>query len=823
MPLLKRALDALLAAYDTLATEPSYRPDEIAAARADFLTRFSPDELSRLQGDALLTFFHGNGQHTGLFYELEFGKSAEPFGNVAGGSALKFKIYRGSDGLWKKKGPGNVPIVCTESDALQMTADIAACLDRILLAAQKYHLPILDRVHWGDFETEVAADIPASHAQVGTDSAVGMLGWAHKYLAIARHDLFSTHHQPRHLAAHLIRLGESPDQNAGRYLMDWHWLKLRTETPELADRDPVLLSDAAYHAFGQITRYWRVGTDRTLEDGGKADTWETMKAGGFASIGWDHLGDLRIQLAGDGSKTEALNRLKKMLSATHPARNPSVISKWAAQIYGFYTEMRPGDRIAAMKGSTLLGVGEIAGDYYYDQTQNAGPHIQRRPVQWHEFKPDIWPDFPGYLTTVNDFTDKYTSALHLERALLSDDPIPQSPATPVASTDAPPPQPSTLVREPATDYEQVKRTEPILITPLTPLEQRIKDILERKGQVILYGPPGTGKTYNGLRTARELLARERCQGRSWATLTSEEQAIVDNGIEFVTFHPAYTYEEFIEGYRPTPPGASGGMPAFERRDGLFVEACDRAREEPTGRHRVLLIDEINRGNVAAVLGELITLLESDKRDTHKAILPLSRRPFTVPANLWVVGTMNTADRSISLLDAALRRRFGFVELLPEPERLGGAGAPTLDGLSLSALLSEINARVRKHITRNARDLQVGHAYLMRSGFPLKTKSDLLAAMRDDILPLLAEYCFENYAILARILGDDIIDTTEQTPVRTLMEDPGALHKALLRLVGGDPARTDELDDPEESTEESAGESGQESAEGEDTSGEPIVA
>jgi 5-methylcytosine-specific restriction enzyme B len=190
------------------------------------------------------------------------------------------------------------------------------------------------------------------------------------------------------------------------------------------------------------------------------------------------------------------------------------------------------------------------------------------------------------------------------------------------------------------------------------------------------------------------------------------------------------------------------------------------------------MDEINRGNVAAVMGELITLLEADKRENLAVVLPLSRRAFHIPKNVWIIGTMNTADRSISLLDAALRRRFGFVEMLPEPERI----AVDIDGLSLSALLTEINGRIRKHLTRNARELQVGHAYFMRAGQPLQTKEDLLAAFRDDILPLLAEYCFENYAMLASILGHEIIDVSAQVPNETILWDATHLHQALRRLV-----------------------------------------
>ena len=125
-------------------------------------------------------------------------------------------------------------------------------------------------------------------------------------------------------------------------------------------------------------------------------------------------------------------------------------------------------------------------------------------------------------------------------------------------------------------------------------------------------------------------------------------------------HPAYGYEDFLEGYRPTE--INGSM-HFVLRDGIFKQLCAQAKAQPE-HNFYLIVDEINRGDIPRIFGELLTLLEKNKRG-KTAILPLSGEPFTVPENLYVIGTMNTADRSIALLDAALRRRFGFLELLPE--------------------------------------------------------------------------------------------------------------------------------------------------------------
>jgi len=249
---------------------------------------------------------------------------------------------------------------------------------------------------------------------------------------------------------------------------------------------------------------------------------------------------------------------------------------------------------------------------------------------------------------------------------------------------------------------------------------------------ILYGPPGTGKTYKVSEKAASICKKER----------DDYAELVDQGrIAFITFHQSYSYEDFVEGIRPV---TKDGVVKYEIRQGIFRQMCDRAEKDPDNNY-VLIIDEINRANISKVFGELITLLEPDKRlgaeNPIQVVLPYSGDTFGVPKNLYLIGTMNTADRSIALLDTALRRRFEFVEMMPEPERLG-----TVDGINLAAMLTGLNQRIEYLYDR---DHTIGHAFFMN----VKTLADLETVFRRKVIPLLQEYFYEDWQKIAGALND----------------------------------------------------------------------
>ena len=284
---------------------------------------------------------------------------------------------------------------------------------------------------------------------------------------------------------------------------------------------------------------------------------------------------------------------------------------------------------------------------------------------------------------------------------------------------------------------------------------------------VLYGPPGTGKTYATFRRCVEI-CDGGCPSEPDKIRARYKELVEEGRIEFVTFHQSYGYEEFVEGLRPDTGSAKGDGEAgagfrLVATDGVLKRIAERARgpSRPAGeaeasagaKPHVLVIDEINRANVSKVMGELITLLEEDKREGAEnevaVTLPHSGDRFTLPANLYILGTMNTADRSIALLDTALRRRFEFEELAPDPELLGDAAKAT--GIDLPDVLRAINKRLEYLIDR---DHLIGHAWLMGA----RTKADVDRIMRHKIIPLIAEYFYDDWRKVRAVLGgtDDFV-------------------------------------------------------------------
>lgn len=265
---------------------------------------------------------------------------------------------------------------------------------------------------------------------------------------------------------------------------------------------------------------------------------------------------------------------------------------------------------------------------------------------------------------------------------------------------------------------------------------------------ILYGPPGTGKTYHTVNRALAIIDGGRVREREEGDI-NRFRGLRDSGqIAMVTFHQNFAYEDFIEGIRPALENGADGQIRYERHDGIFKRIAEAAKEKK-GKRFVLIIDEINRGNIAKIFGELITLIEDSRRldedDETKVTLPYSKDSFGVPNNLYLIGTMNTADRSIQLLDTALRRRFDFVEMMPEPDHKDIS--TDVEGVDCQKMLKAMNERITALLDR---EHQIGHTYLLG----VDTMEELSYAFQNKIFPLLQEYFFDDWSKIRAVLGQN---------------------------------------------------------------------
>ena len=277
---------------------------------------------------------------------------------------------------------------------------------------------------------------------------------------------------------------------------------------------------------------------------------------------------------------------------------------------------------------------------------------------------------------------------------------------------------------------------------------------------IFYGPPGTGKTYHTVNAAVEICDPDFYQsnkGNRDELLDRFDQLRSDKQVEFVTFHQSFDYEYFVEGLKAETTD-DGGI-RYEVGEGIFKRLCERAQRKEGVPH-VLIIDEINRGNLSKIFGELITLLEKSKRIGNKealrATLPYSNKSFGVPANLYLIGTMNTADRSIALLDTALRRRFEFVEMMPDSSLLRDV---VIDDINVATMVDAINARIAAIYDR---DHQIGHAYFMWSS-AAPSVAELADVFRHKVLPLLQEYFYDDWEKIDVVLNHNGFVVADDMP------------------------------------------------------------
>lgn len=429
------------------------------------------------------------------------------------------------------------------------------------------------------------------------------------------------------------------------------------------------------------TNYW------IYSPGDNASMWDEFYKSGIMGIGWDDVTDLK----GFSSKEEIKDFMKKVYDPSYSYKNN------AHCLWQFANEIKVGDVIFVKKGMhKIIGKGIVTSDYIYDTSRSTYKHI--RKVDWQN--KGEW-EHPGQavmktLTNISAYPDYVQKLLALFAEDTSEEVSEQKEIKyPLYSKD-------DFLNEVYMDEDTYNT---------------LTELLEAKYNVILQGAPGVGKTFAAKRLAYSIMGQKD---------TSR--------VAMVQFHQSYSYEDFIQGYRPSKDG-------FELENGTFYKFCKEA-EEDNERPYFFIIDEINRGNLSKILGELMMLIEKDKRG-EKIKLLYSNEWFTVPQNVRIIGMMNTADRSLALMDYALRRRFAFFDFAPAfssegfKNYLAEKNSPKLE--SLITAVESLNNTISSDESLGD-GFRIGHSYFCTDGEI--TDEWLKSVVEYEVIPLIKEYWFD---------------------------------------------------------------------------------
>lgn len=446
--------------------------------------------------------------------------------------------------------------------------------------------------------------------------------------------------------------------------------------------------------------YWKIAP------GSDGHEWPTMERESVIAVSWNKqdVGDLRSF----ASKSELEQRFASMYPDLSERKRRSRID----QLWTF-REIAVGDVIIANRGfSKVVGEGIVTGGYFH-RPDHPFPHA--RPVRWERTDMrEVEDQGPRWRPTVVPLTAEQYDSLFDD----DDDDEPEVPPKPPQGSGSSPNTAPPYTLQDALKQVFLSRDE----------LARLVELLQYKRNLVLQGPPGVGKTF----VAAEL---------AYVLLGSKD----DSRIKRVQFHQSYAYEDFVRGYRPVDGG-------FAYRDGPMFTFCEQARRDD--RPHVMIIDEINRGNLSKILGELMLLIEPDKREprwhVELAYAKPGEPPFWVPPNVYIIGTMNTADRSIALVDYALRRRFVFAAI-PPAFRLGGfeqfleaKGVAATLRTKIVTRIAELNAAIEKDTRNLGRGYVIGHSYFCQPD-PREAYDEAWyeRIVKFEIEPLLDEYWAES--------------------------------------------------------------------------------
>lgn len=671
----------------------------------DFQEKFGPDKLKALEGKSLLDCIHARGNNSSLVYVLEFG--SEGFGGIKGGAANKFGIYFKQTTQQWITGPSNDPQVITEEEAIHF-----ATRQRNQLILGSTALATLPNCASDD-------EYAALQAKLKEDAPdIFDKGWAHKYWHMLFPDKLDDYHNEKWQRYHLIKLLHSPPSIEGLYTCAGCFMQIASEL----DWPITHLTRVLNKIHGNPITYWKIGTQLS----GVHSIWQDMLRGKYVAIGWGGTGSLEAYVNDDRPNSQVKSDISnRLLNSQYYTDDQSTRTRKAGEILNFLREADKGDFVIAVEGRTVLGIGVISGAYFYSNTPPEEAY-HRRGVKWLSLSPWSLPDDDGPRTCFWSLK-KESNILEIEKRLVfnPDD----------ASINSPLP----IHQENAETY----CVDNAIAEGMFFNKQEVENILGRfksKKNLILQGAPGVGKTFITKKLAY-LLMGEKAEDR----------------IKTVQFHPSYSYEDFVRGYRPTDEAGK-----FELVDGTFWTFCGAARKQPDKKF-VMIIDEINRGNLSQIFGELFMLLEADKRGEE--VTPLYRKNenadenFSIPGNVYLIGTMNIADRSLALVDYALRRRFAFVTLEPKFDSeefkswlVDKNSCPSRLHTQISSRMIALNKMISDDKTKLGPAFRIGHSFFCNtpeSGFNHQWYREVIDT---EIIPLLEEYWHDDSSKLDQAIA-----------------------------------------------------------------------
>lgn len=430
----------------------------------------------------------------------------------------------------------------------------------------------------------------------------------------------------------------------------------------------------------ETVHYW------IYSPGDKAANWNEFYNAGIMAIGWDSIGDLKTFTG----KEDMKQRMKETIDPDKSYKNAAHIT------WQFANDMKIGDVVFAKKGTSfIVGRGVVTSDYKYDDSRQHYKNV--RKVNWTHKGEWQNPDYPA-IKTLTDITSNigYVDKLN---ALFDND----------NSDD----------EEREIDYPAYNRED---FLKEVYMDENSYDTLvalvRNKKNVILQGAPGVGKTFAAKRLAYSMMGVKD-----------------QNRVMMVQFHQSYSYEDFIMGFRPVANG-------FELKRGTFYNFCKKAEIDSENEY-FFIIDEINRGNLSKIFGELFMLIEGDKRGVELKLLYLDEK-FSVPSNVYIIGLMNTADRSLAMLDYALRRRFAFYEMRPAFDSDGFEDYQTKLASENFGKLINCVKDLNSHIASDeslGEGFCIGHSYFCNLHDVKYTT--LSSIVEFELIPLVKEYWFDD--------------------------------------------------------------------------------